>query len=126
MSGVGNYEYKINGITKNVSSQNTANIAGLSVRQTYNIEVIVKDQAGNPKSVTTTATTVNQAPTITANYTSKTTNSITFNATGRDSDLDKLTYKLYVSTDGINWGTAKATLSNQTQNRKKIFAKTCN
>ncbi len=60
-------------------------------------------------------------PTITASYNNKTSNSINIIATGRDGDGDKLTYRLYVSTDGVNWGTVKYTLSNQTQGEKVIL-----
>ncbi len=120
-SGIASYEYKINGTTKNVPNANTVTITGLTGKQTYNVEVIVKDNAGNIKTVETTATTANTPPTITANFASKTTNSIKFNAIGEDIDGDRLTYKLYVSINGTNWGTVKATLSSQTQGISKTL-----
>ncbi|MCI8396288.1 MAG: hypothetical protein HFJ52_00940 [Clostridia bacterium] len=120
-SGVASYEYKINGTIRNVPNVNTVTITGLNGKQSYNIGVIVKDNAGNIKLVATTATTANTTPTITANFASKTTNSITFTAIGEDIDGDQLTYKLYVSINGTNWGTVKATLSNQTQGISKTL-----
>ena len=81
----------------------------------YDLRIIVTDNAGWTKKSGKITVNTNKAPTITASYASKDTNYIKINATGKDEDGDKLTYKLYVSTDGTNWGTAKATLSNQTQ-----------
>ena len=81
----------------------------------YDLRVIVTDKAGWTKASSKTSVQLNRAPTITASYASKDTNYITIKATGKDLDGDKLTYKLYVSTNGTTWGTAKATLSNQTQ-----------
>ncbi|MCI8519383.1 MAG: hypothetical protein HFJ51_04805, partial [Clostridia bacterium] len=55
----------------------------------------------------------NTAPVIqSAEFSSKTTNSLTFTARATDAENDNLTYTLYTSTDGNNW-TLKQTLSNQ-------------
>ena len=116
-SGVAYYEYYLNGALAETKNEGVWAPNNLNTDTSYNIVVKVYDNAGwSQDSDSVPVTTINQVPTITAQYLSKTTNSITFNATGSDSSDDKLTYYLYVSTDGTNWGTAKATLSNQTPN----------
>ncbi|MCI8396290.1 MAG: hypothetical protein HFJ52_00950 [Clostridia bacterium] len=127
-SGVKNiqYQYKLTS-TNDADSQWTTAVSQigktytypstkLTAGKTYDLRIIVTDNAGWTKKSSKITVNTNTAPTITASYASKDTNYIKINATGKDADGDKLTYKLYVSTDGTNWGTAKATLSNQTQN----------
>ena len=115
------YDYKLNsetnwtnGVAKNSTSHT---YTGLKDGTKYDFRVVTTDNAGRAgTSATKSATTVvaNTAPVIeSAVFSSKTTNSLTFTAKATDAQNDKLTYTLYVSTDGNNW-TSKQILSNQT------------
>lgn len=110
-SGIDRYEYYLNGNLTHTSNEGTWTPNNLTKNTKYNVTVKVYDKAGlSRESIVAPVTTTNTPPTITAEYANdKGTDYITFSAIGRDADGDKLIYTLYVSTDGINWGTAKAT-----------------
>ncbi len=90
----------------------------------YSIRVTVKDKANNYNISNTEnyQTDTNTPPEIeSVSYYTKDTRTITVKAKATDIDKDKLTYKIYVSTDGIEWGTAKQTLANQEENIERTL-----
>ncbi|MCI8396228.1 MAG: hypothetical protein HFJ52_00575, partial [Clostridia bacterium] len=91
---------------------------------TYNLRVTVTDNAGWTNEGTGSATTnkANTAPTVTASFASKTTNSITINAKGQDREGGTLTYTLYIKTASGSWQ-SKATTTGSPNSQVTMTAR---
>ena len=121
-SGIKNYTYQYKETSTNDADNQwkTATTTGASytypstiitTNKTYDLRVIVNDNAGWTKASNKVTIVTNTAPVVKeVNYSSKTTNSITITARATDTENDALTYTMYVSTDNTNW-TQKATSS---------------
>ena len=111
----GTYKYYLNDLLHGTSENNTYTYSGLSDDTTYTLKVVVTDNAGNDvesDSITEKTPIDNVAPVISnTGVNTKTTNSITINATATDADKDNITYKLFTSTSNTSGFTQKASTS---------------
>ena len=111
----GTYKYYLNNSLHGTSENSTYTYSGLSDNTTYTLKVVATDNAGNDvesSNITQKTPVANQAPVISSTgVNTKTTNSITINATATDADNDNITYKLYTSTSSSSGFTQKASTS---------------
>ncbi len=100
----------------------TKQITGLTAGTTYSMYAVIYDVAGNSKQTDTISLKCGSEPTITASYSSKTTDSITVSAKGEDVDGGTLTYRLYTSTSENSGFTQKASTTGNAGNTVSLTA----